>query len=112
MPEYLRWGIHVMASQNAEGELTIGDSHEYGMVHDPFNRQSVNQLILDYLKQFTAIKSLQQLQNWNGIYPKMFNGKPDFIYHPEPGVTIVNGLGGAGMTLSFGLAEEVVRKMK
>ena len=99
-----------MVSQNAAGELTVGDSHEYALVHDPFNREAINQLILDYLKQFARFKNWQILQSWNGIYPKITNGKTDFIYTPEQGVTIVNGLGGAGMTLSFGLAEEVLSK--
>ena len=108
MPDYLKWGIHVMVSQNAEGELTIGDSHEYALVHDPFDKQFINQLILDYLKQFARFKNWQLLQSWNGIYPTITNGKKDFIYSPAEGVTIVNGLGGAGMTLAFGLAEEVL----
>lgn len=108
MSDYLKWGIHVMVSQNAEGELTIGDSHEYGLVHDPFDKQFINQLIIDYLKQFAQFKSFAVIQSWNGIYPKITNGKTDFIDSPENGVTIVNGLGDAGMTLSFGLAEEVL----
>ena len=97
-----------MVSQNAEGELTIGDSHEYAMVFDPFDKQFINQLILDYLKKFAVFKDWNLMQSWHGIYPKKTDGKTDFIYSPEQGVTIVNGLGGAGMTLSFGLAEEVV----
>jgi len=108
MPDYLKWGIHVMVSQNAEGELTIGDSHEYGLAFDPFDKAFINQLILDYMKQFAVFKDWSMIQSWHGIYPKRTNGEVDFIYSPEQGVTIVNGLGGAGMTLSFGLAEEVV----
>ena len=46
-PEYLRWGIHVMVAQNQTGELTVGDSHEYDNTHDPFDKQFINQLILD-----------------------------------------------------------------
>ena len=112
MPDYLKWGIHVMVSQNAEGELTIGDSHEYGLVFDPFDKQFINQLILDYMKQFAVFKNWQMIQSWHGIYPKITNGKTDFIHSPEQGVTIVNGLGGNGMTLSFGFAEEVVGSMQ
>lgn len=108
MPDYIKWGIHVMVSQNAESELTIGDSHEYGLVHDPFDKHFINQLVLDYLKQFASFKSWNIAQTWNGIYSKKTDGQTDFIHSPEQGVTIVNGLGGAGMTLSFGLAEEVL----
>ena len=111
MPDYLKWGIHVMVSQNGESELTIGDSHEYGLVHDPFDKQFINDLIIAYLKQFAQFKNWKLAQSWNGIYPKKIDGKTDFVYHPEEGVTIVNGLGGAGMTLSFGFAEEVVEAM-
>ena len=110
MPDYLKWGIHVMVSQNAEGELTIGDSHEYGLVFDPFDKAFINQLIIDYMKQFAVFKDWHMIQSWHGIYPKITNGQTDFIHSPEQGVTIVNGLGGNGMTLSFGLAEEVVAK--
>ena len=108
MPDYIKWGIHVMVSQNGESELTVGDSHEYGLVHDPFDKQFINTLIVDYLKTFAQFKNWDLQQSWNGIYPKKTDGKTDFVYSPEEGVTIANGLGGAGMTLSFGFAEEVV----
>lgn len=108
MAQYLQWGIHVMVAQNNKGELTVGDSHEYGLTFDPFDRSFINQLITDYLKQFATIDNWQLIQTWNGIYPKMTNGQPDIFIQPDAGVFIINGLGGAGMTLSFGFAEEVV----
>lgn len=106
MAEYLQWGIHVMVSQNNGGELTVGDSHEYGHTFDPFDRAYINQLITAYLDRFMVTKDWQLVQSWNGIYPKMKNGETEVILNPESGVYILNGLGGAGMTLSFGLAEE------
>lgn len=108
--EYLKWGIHVMVSQNGSGELTIGDSHEYGLVHDPFDKEFINNLIKDYLHTFANFKDWHQMQSWNGIYPKMMNGQTELIVDVEPGVTIINGIGGNGMTLSFGLCEEYISK--
>ncbi|MBC7872721.1 MAG: TIGR03364 family FAD-dependent oxidoreductase [Ferruginibacter sp.] len=107
-PDYLKWGIHVMVAQNQSGELTAGDSHEYGLTHDPFDRQFINQLILDYLKTFARFGDETIIETWNGIYPKLTNGNTELVVYPESGVTIINGLGGAGMTLSFGLCEQLV----
>lgn len=106
--EGLKWGIHVMVSQNHRGELTVGDSHEYGLVHDPFDKDFINKMILDYMKTFTSLKNNQLIQTWNGIYPKMPNGQTELILKAEPGVTIINGMGGNGMTLSFGLCEQII----
>lgn len=108
MEAYIDWGIHVMAAQNERGELTIGDSHEYGTTQDPFDKDFINQLIKNYLHKFASFKDDTVVQTWNGVYAKLTNGDTELFFSPEPGVYVVNGLGGAGMTLSFGLAEEVV----
>jgi D-hydroxyproline dehydrogenase subunit beta len=102
-------GIHVLVAQNAMGELIIGDSHHYGKTVEPFDREDVNALIWRYLSTFYNTNDLVVTERWNGVYPK-YKGGIDLILHPEKDVAIVNGLGGAGMTLSFGLAEEVVAK--
>ena len=107
LPEYNKWGIHVMMSQAYSGALTIGDSHEYGWALEPFDKEEINILIMKYLSRFVKVPSLRIAQHWNGVYAKL-PGKTEFIAHPEDHVTIVNGLSGAGMTLSFGLAEELV----
>lgn len=110
-PELIEWGIHVMVSQNGLGELTIGDSHEYGLDLSPFDREDVNRMILDFLKSFAQFKDWRIGSAWHGIYPKMTNGATEFVHQVDDTVTIVNGLGGNGMTLSFGLGEEVVGRL-
>jgi len=106
--EQIKWGIHVMVSQNAAGELTIGDSHEYGLAHDPFIKTFINKMIIEYLASFTTFKNYQITQSWTGEYSKMTDGQTALILSPQDGVTIINGLGGAGMTLSFGLTEQYI----
>lgn len=108
LPEYLQYGIHLLVSQNGAGELSLGDSHEYGKEVDPFDKEHINQLILRYIRSFLLAPSFTIQERWHGVYPKLTNGETDLILRPEPGVTILNGLGGAGMTLSFGLARDVV----
>lgn len=106
--DFLQYGIHVMVSQNQQGELTIGDSHEYGNDFTPFDAGHINTIILKYLQQILVAKDWTVIQSWNGIYSKLLESKNEFILEVEPGVWIVNGVGGAGMTLSFAFAEDFV----
>ena len=110
-PWFNRWGIHVMMAQNGKGELIIGDSHEYGNDPDPFLKEEINQHILTYLRGFARVPNLEITDRWYGVYTKLA-GKTEFIAHPYSTVSIVTGLSGAGMTLSFGLAEELAEKQE
>jgi FAD dependent oxidoreductase TIGR03364 len=111
MSEFLNLGIHVMVSQNQTGQLTVGDSHEYGLSPDPFDRSHINNMILEYLQEFTSLNRPELIESWNGVYGKLTNGQPDLFSSPEPDVFIVNAVGGAGMTVSFGLTEELINTL-
>ena len=109
--EYLNMGIHVMVSQNGKGELTIGDSHEYGNTFEPFDKESINRMILDYLSRFASFRDNTVIETWHGFYSKLTNGEAFLFSNPQAGIYVFNGLGGAGMTLSFGLAERLVKQI-
>ncbi len=111
LPEYIDNGIHVMVSQNGNRELTVGDSHHYGTTFSPFDEAKINQLIMDYLKTFAKTDHWHLLQSWHGIYPKMTDGSTEVFLQADEAVYILNGVGGAGMTLSFGLAEEIISRL-
>ena len=111
IPEYLKYGIHVMVSQNSAGELTVGDSHEYALDFEPFDKIFINNMIIDYLKNLMHIDQWEMIQYWNGIYPIMTNGATDLFIKVEDGIYILNGIGGHGMTMSFGFAEEMINNL-
>lgn len=106
LPDYLDWGIHVLLAQNQQGELVIGDSHEYGWNPSPFDREEVNQYILNYLRTFINLPDLSIQERWHGVYPKL-SGKTEYFQEVDKEVFILNALGGAGMTLSFGTSAEI-----
>lgn len=108
-PEFERWGIHVMVSQNRSGELTIGDSHEYGLAVDIFDKSVVNRLILDYARQYLRAPSLEIAEYWHGVYAK-HPGHAYMDFSPVKGVRVVTVTTGIGMTMSFGIAEQTLRE--
>jgi FAD dependent oxidoreductase TIGR03364 len=106
-PEYDEWGIHVLVSQTAAGEITLGDTHEYGLAVDIFDKPALDDLVLRYLATFARFPDQTIAQRWHGVYAK----HPDLPYcrfAPGAGVQVVTAPGGSGMTLSFGLAAETL----
>ncbi len=104
MPEHVKYGVHVMASQNELGEVVIGDSHEYDADISPFDSPHVDRLILDYLAHMLRLPDPTVARRWHGVYAK-HPTTSQFTAEPQPGCHVLSSPGGAGMTLSFGLAD-------
>lgn len=108
-PTMARFHIHVMASQTRCGEVTLGDSHEYGDEVGPFDREEIDDEVLAYARTFLAVPDSRLAERWSGTYLLTTDGAPAVAYAPLPSVRVVTGVGGAGMTIAFGVTEEVWR---
>jgi FAD dependent oxidoreductase TIGR03364 len=99
--------------QRTDGGLTIGDTHEYA---EPF-AFDVDEAAYDHLR--TRAEALlggpipQVRRRWAGVYSEVDPGVAGHaLYHRaevEPGVVLVTGPGGRGMTCSPAIAEETFR---
>ncbi|MBX3435338.1 MAG: TIGR03364 family FAD-dependent oxidoreductase [Pirellulales bacterium] len=104
-PELNRYGIHVMASQNGLGEVVLGDSHEYAEDPSPFDNAEIEELMLRELRRFLRLPDWTIRHHWHGVYVKALDVL-QFDAEPEPRVQTAIASGGAGMTMSFGLADQ------
>jgi FAD dependent oxidoreductase TIGR03364 len=99
--------------QRADGGLTIGDTHEYA---EPF-AFDLDEDAYDHLRARAEallggpIPRVQR--RWAGVYSEVDSAvAPHALYHRaevEPGVVLVTGPGGRGMTCSPAIAEETFR---
>ena len=105
-----RYGIHVLVSQTSSGELTIGDSHEYGLAVDIFDKPEIDRIILEYASRRLEAPALEIAQRWHGIYAK-HPERPWLVFVPTEAVRILVVTSGIGMTMSFGLAEQNLAEM-
>jgi FAD dependent oxidoreductase TIGR03364 len=104
---YDRWHIHTLVAQTVDGAITLGDSHEYGDAPAVFDRAEIDELILDEVRTYLRLPVWRLAERWHGTYA-WHPEQPVVACEPAPGVRIVTGVGGAGMTLSFGLAERTI----
>jgi glycine/D-amino acid oxidase-like deaminating enzyme len=93
--------------QRADGGLTIGDTHEYD---EPFAfdvEESAYDHLLARASALLGCELPPVRRRWAGVYSEV-TGTPA-LYHRSavaPGVVLVTGPGGRGMTCSPAIAEE------
>jgi FAD dependent oxidoreductase TIGR03364 len=107
-PELDEFGIHVMASQFPNGDVVLGDSHEYDERITPFNSESIDDLILRELRKVIRMDNWNVTERWFGVYAK-HPEQPVVSREVQPGCHVFVGTGGAGMTMAFGLADHAWR---
>jgi D-hydroxyproline dehydrogenase subunit beta len=104
-PELAQWGVHVMVAQTAMNELTIGDSHEYGLAVNILENARVNYLILDYATTYLRVPTLEISAYWHRVYAHHAE-RPYLRFTPASGVRVFTVTSGIGMTMAFGIVEQ------
>ncbi|QDV68140.1 Monomeric sarcosine oxidase [Rosistilla carotiformis] len=103
-PELDRFGIHVMASQNELGQVVLGDSHEYDTEISVFDRAEIDEWILRELRRQFVLPDWTIERRWHGFYAK-HPQHAMFEVEARERVHVCVAPGGAGMTMSFGIAD-------
>jgi len=116
-PVAARTRAQLLMVQRADGGLTIGDTHEYD---EPFTFDVDSDAYDHLLGRAEALLGApvpRVQRRWAGVYSETqpAAGQPaagQALYHrsePEPGVVLVTGPGGRGMTCAPAIAEETFR---
>ncbi|MCZ4353189.1 TIGR03364 family FAD-dependent oxidoreductase [Roseovarius aestuarii] len=103
-------GIHLIAAQEDDGSITLGDSHHYGADAPPERLAEVDTLLLNEASALLALPDVTITQRWLGHYAHLA-GKASLVLHPAQGVTAVTMVNGQGMTHGFALAEDVISEL-
>jgi D-hydroxyproline dehydrogenase subunit beta len=101
--ELIEMGIHLIVTQLPDGDLLIGDTHEYGATVSPFSDERLDELVLAEARALLGAPRLEVVQRWHGIYPSA-PGDPFLVERPLPGVAVVEIVSGVGMTTALGVA--------
>jgi FAD dependent oxidoreductase TIGR03364 len=104
--EALANGVHLIAVQDADGALVVGDSHHDAATPDPFASEAVDRLILDEWRAATGRPAPDVLQRWTGTYAR--GAEPSLLAAPHPQVRLALVTAGNGASTAFAFGEEVI----
>lgn len=100
--------VQLLVAPRLDGALTVGDTHADDLP-GAFGLEEAPQRYLDGILEDLLGAPPQYRRRWEGAYAKRCDGL-DVLLRAEvrPGVSVVTGLGGFGMTASAGAAEETL----
>ena len=101
--------LQLLLVQRPDGGLTIGDTHAYG---EPFDFALCEDPTTELLHRAGRIlgTDLPTVQRrWEGVYAQCIEGDVCLREEVAPGVWLVTGPGGRGMTCSPAIAQDTLR---
>lgn len=101
-----RHRMQLLVSQRSTGALTVGDTHDYDEPF-PFDLdEAPYEHLLGRLASILGRPAPPVVRRWAGVYSQCTDGSICHRAEPLPGVVVVTGPGGRGMTLSPAIAEQ------
>ena len=109
------FGIHILFKQSADGSVIIGDSHEYAPVKNQNSlgfdmNNEINKFMLTQAQRIFDLEDWRISRLWNGYYSQC-RDQEIFNHSIDNKIHIITGIGGKGMTGSFGYARENVSQI-
>ncbi len=99
------FAMQLLVSQRASGALTIGDTHRHD---EPFDFALDERPYVELARRVEVLLGAPPPpveRRWSGVYAQHADGAVCHRDQPLPGVWLVTGPGGRGMTLSPAIAE-------
>lgn len=103
--------LQLLVSQRASGALTVGDTHRRD---EPFDFALDDRPYAELTRRVEAILGTAMppiARRWSGVYSQHTDGGLCHRDEPIPGVWLVTGPGGRGMTLSPAIAEATLTEV-
>ena len=98
--------MQLLVAQRAGGELTIGDTHEYDEPFEFAQREEPYAHLAHRLASILGRPLPPVVRRWSGVYSQALDGAVCHRDEVLPGVVVVTGPGGRGMTLAPAIAEQ------
>jgi D-hydroxyproline dehydrogenase subunit beta len=105
-PDGVAADLNLMFTQRPDGDIVLGDTHEYSATVSPFRDEARDNLLLDHARRLFGTAELTVRRRWQGVYASA--EAPFLIATPADHVRVVSVTSGVGMTISFGLARHVM----
>jgi len=101
-----KMGIHMLFKKELNGNIIVGDSHEYAPIQlksnlDFYIKENINEYFKSQTLRILKLKELHVIDTWIGYYSQ--NKKDDiFCKTIDNKIHIITGIGGKGMTAGPG----------
>ncbi len=111
-----KWGVHILFKQEIDGSIVLGDSHEYAPACQADNltfdlRNDINEYFLSEARKIMDLPSWEVENSWYGAYAQINHPSGLLKKTINERIHIATGIGGKGMTVSAGWAEQHLKEI-